>query len=381
MSQKPVLRAWRRITILRTWISQQARQLSIFERVIVANSVIIVLATVAGWWLTQHNAEVYHFIIDTTFIGLAALAGVIVNFLLLRAAFAPLRRVLTTIQAVERGDLSARVDVRAGDADTATLARAFNGMLDRLAEMRDEAAGLTLRAQEEERRRLALELHDQTGQSLTALTLHAQAIGQTLANEHSAVAIRAGAQAERLNALAQHTLAEVQAIARQLRPSLLDDLGVVAALNWLAEDADERLSVVAQVKIVGAELKAGARLPAEIETALYRIAQESLTNAVRHGKARRVAIALLSSAQALSLTIADDGAGFALGDAMAERTSGGLGIHGMRERARLLGGSLRLRSAPGHGCVVRAKIPICWAHQLPAASTPLAQDMEAAHAS
>ena len=167
--------------------------LSIFERVIVANSAIIVLATAAGWWLTQHNAEIYHFIIDTTFIGLAALAGVVVNFILLRAAFAPLRRVLTTIQAVERGDLSARVDVRAGDADTATLARAFNGMLDRLAEMRDEAAGLTLRAQEEERRRLALELHDQTGQSLTALTLHAQAIGQTLAHECSVAAIRARA--------------------------------------------------------------------------------------------------------------------------------------------------------------------------------------------
>ena len=177
---------------LRARISQQAQGLSIFERVIVANSAIIILATVAGWWLTQHNAEVYHFIIDTTFIGLAALSGVVVNFILLRAAFAPLRRVLTTIHAVEQGKLSARVDVRAGDADTATLARAFNGMLDRLAEMRDEAAGLTLRAQEEERRRLALELHDQTGQSLTALTLHAQAIGQTLAHEQSDAAIRAG---------------------------------------------------------------------------------------------------------------------------------------------------------------------------------------------
>src|SRR5262245_36825471 len=98
---------------LRAPISQWARALSIFERVIVANSAIIVLATVAGWWLTQHNAEVYHFIIDTTFIGLAALAGVVVNFILLRAAFAPLRRVLATIHAVERGDLSARVGVRA----------------------------------------------------------------------------------------------------------------------------------------------------------------------------------------------------------------------------------------------------------------------------
>jgi two-component system, NarL family, sensor histidine kinase UhpB len=374
-------RAHTGLAALRARVSQQARGLSIFERVIVANSVIIVLATVAGWWLTQHNAEVYHFIIDTTFIGLAALAGVVVNFILLRAAFAPLRRVLTTIQAVEHGNLSARVDVRVSDADTATLARAFNGMLDRLAEMRDEAAGLTLRAQEDERRRLALELHDQTGQSLTALTLHAQAIGQTLAHEQSEAAIRAQLQAERLNALAQRTLAEVQAIARQLRPSLLDDLGVVAALSWLAADAEERLGVSARVKIDGNELEGGARIPAEIATALYRIAQESLTNAVRHGKVRHVAIALRSSAQALTLIIADDGAGFTPGDTTAGRESGGLGLYGMRERARLLGGSLRLRSAPGCGCVVRATIPMRWSHAPDTEHKDQTQDLEAAHVS
>jgi two-component system sensor histidine kinase UhpB len=381
MTQGPLSRARVEVAALRARIGQQARGLSIFERVIVANSVIIILATVAGWWLTQHNAEVYHFIIDTTFIGLAALAGVVVNFILLRVAFAPLRRVLVTIQAVERGDLSARVDVRAGDADTATLARAFNGMLDRLSEMRDEAAGLTLRAQEEERRRLALELHDQTGQSLTALTLHAQAIGQTLAPEESDAAIRARSQAERLNALAQRTLVEVQAIARQLRPSLLDDLGVVAAPLWLAEDAEERLGVSARMKIAGDDLESGARIPAEIETALYRIAQESLTNAVRHGKARRIAIKLRSSAQGLTLTIADDGMGFAPGDEAPRREGGGLGVHGMRERARLLGGTLRLRSAPQRGCVVRATIPMRQPYEPASPPNDLTPDMEAAHVS
>jgi two-component system, NarL family, sensor histidine kinase UhpB len=381
MTQDPLSRARVELAALRARIGQQAQGLSIFERVIVANSAIIVLATVAGWWLTQHNAEVYHFIIDTTFIGLAALAGVVVNFILLRVAFAPLRRVLVTIQAVERGDLSARVDVRAGDADTATLARAFNGMLDRLSEMRDEAAGLTLRAQEEERRRLALELHDQTGQSLTALTLHAQAIGQTLAHEESGAAIRARSQAERLNALAQRTLVEVQAIARQLRPSLLDDLGVVAALLWLAEDAEERLGVSARMKIAGDDLESGARIPAEIETALYRIAQESLTNAVRHGKARCIAIKLRSSAQGLTLTIADDGTGFAPGDEAPRREGGGLGVHGMRERARLLGGTLRLRSATQRGCVVRATIPMRRPYEPASPPNDLTPDMEAAHVS
>ena len=134
-------------------------------------------------------------------------------------------------------------------------------------------------------------------------------------------------------------------------------------------------------EIAGDELEAGARIPAEIETALYRIAQESLTNAVRHGKARRIAIKLRSSAQALTLTIADDGAGFASGGAAASREGGGLGLYGMRERSRLLGGSLRLRSAPGHGCVVRATIPLRWSYESAAVPQDETHDMEATHVS
>jgi signal transduction histidine kinase len=202
-----------------------------------------------------------------------------------------------------------------------------------------------------------------------------------LAHEQSDAAIRARGQAERLNALAQRTLVEVQAIARQLRPSLLDDLGVVAALSWLAGDAEERLGGSARVKIAGDELESGARVAAEIETALYRIAQESLTNAVRHGKARHVAIKLRSSAQALTLTIADDGAGFVLGNTVASREAGGLGLYGMRERSRLLGGSLWLRSAPGRGCVVRATIPVRWSFEPAVVPEDETDDMEAAHVS
>ena len=203
-------------------------------------------------------------------------------------------------------------------------------MLDRLEEMHRESAARVLRAQEEERRRLALELHDQTGQSLTALALHAAAIAQRLEHEHSAAAIQARQQAEHLGLLAQRTLTEVQALSRQLRPPLLDDVGLEAALRWLAEDASERLKTTVTVRITTADAPGapGAinsaqaaededsrndppRLPADIETALFRIAQESVTNAVRHGHAQHITIALSSTApDLLTLQVHDDGYGF-----------------------------------------------------------------------
>jgi two-component system sensor histidine kinase UhpB len=391
-----------RLPAVRVW--PWLRQISTFERVIAANSVIIILDTVAGWWITQHNPETYHYLIDTSFIALAALLGLIVNFALLRAAFAPLHGVLATIRAVEQGDLGARARTRESDPDALALARAFNAMLDRLALARDDAAARVLRAQEEERRRLALELHDETGQSLTALTLHAEAIAQRLTSEQSAAARQARLQATHLATLAQRTLAEVQALSRQLRPPMLDDLGLVAALRWLAEDARERLGVQVQVCTRGVvdysvpeqedsprELAAqngvgrraaqpnpkqlpATRLPTEVETALFRIAQESVTNAVRHGQARQVRSALRQTATRVTLVIADNGRGFdsPAGDLglLGRLAQQGQGLQGMAERARLLGGTLSVRSWPGRGCVVRVAI------RLPAEHTAGASDRQ-----
>jgi two-component system sensor histidine kinase UhpB len=397
------------------------RQVSTFEKVIVANSAIIVLVTAAGWWITQHNPETYHYLIDTGFIALAALLGLIVNFALLRAAFAPLHSVLATIRAVEQGDLEARAEAHASDADALALARAFNAMLDRLAQARDETAARVLLAQEEERRRLALELHDQTGQSLTALTLHAEAIAQRLSGESSDAAEQARLQAGRLAALAQRTLVEVQSLSRELRPPALDDLGLPVALRWLAEDASERLGVQVEVRVRGVARVCAAdldertsppmglvrwpagdpsrsvaaadsrdRLPDEMETALFRIAQESLTNAVRHGRAQHVSMVLRRTQSRVMLTVADDGCGFdplTAGMRQPGRSERrGLGIEGMAERARLLGGTVRLRTRPGRGCVVRITAPLQPGHvpatrpgganvpHLPSADVPVGAD-------
>lgn len=351
------------------------RRLTTFERVIVANSAIIVVGTAAGWWITQHNPEPYHYLIDTTFIALAAVICVLVNFLLLRAAFAPLHGVLATIRSIEAGDVEARAPSDVADADARTLARAFNDMLDRLAHAHREAAVRVLQAQEDERRRIALELHDETGQSLTALTLHAEVVHQLLSAMPGDAAGDARRQVERLGALAQRTLAEVQALSRQLRPPLLDDLGLPAALRWLAEDARERLRLAVDVRVSGMadredrmddDAADGCALAAEdaahrdaVETALFRVAQECLTNAARHGRARRVRIALRLSPERAWLTVVDDGAGFTPRRPPARPDARrGLGLEGMRERLRLLDGQLRIRSHPGRGCAIRAVVPL-----------------------
>jgi two-component system, NarL family, sensor histidine kinase UhpB len=377
-------------------ITARLRTLNTFEKVIIANSGIILLDTLAGWWITQNNPEAYHYLIDTAFIALAVVLGLVINFALLRAAFAPLRAVFTTIRAVEGGDLEARAPENvASDPEVAVLARTFNAMLDHLEQARQDTASRVLRAQEEERRRLALDLHDQTGQSLTALALHAAAIAQRLAGEETQAAAQARREADKLRALAQRTLEEVQALSRQLRPPLLDDLGLLAALRWLAEDVRERLHLTAQVQVRGMsddsppdyhsvpaplalnhpdtshagstprlEQSSPAHLSSETEIALLRIAQESLTNAARHGKAQRVRLALRRASAEVCLTIADDGVGFDLAhveppaQARDAAVRPGLGLDGMRERARLLGGRVWIRSSPGRGCVVRAVIPL-----------------------
>lgn len=348
---------------------------STFEKAILANSGIILLVTVAGWWITQHNPETYHYLIDTAFIAAAAVGALFVNYLLMRAAFRPLHTVLRTMRAVEEGDLTARATADEKDMDALAFARGINAMLDRLEGARDETAARVLRAAEAERRRIALELHDQTGQSLTALTLHAQTIVQGLEDASPRGIERARRQAERLSELAQRTLEEVQALSRQLRPPMLDELGLAAALRWLGDDASQRLG--AEVR-VAARLR--ARLPREAETALYRIAQESVTNAVRHGRARHIRICLRERDRRIVLLVADDGGGFDPATAAARRRDG-LGLEGMRERARLAGGTLRVRSGPGRGCVVAATVPATSPLAGDAVEPPITPAVAAAHPS
>jgi two-component system sensor histidine kinase UhpB len=341
--------------------------LSLFEKVILANSLVLVGEALAGLWVTSHNIESHHYLIDTTFIVLAALFSLLVNMLLLRASFRPLFSLLHTIRAVGSGETEERALVTSSDPEIGELARAFNSMLDRLETARREQAMLILQAQEEERRRLALELHDESSQNLTALLVHTEILSQSLhALPGTTITADARAQLDEglkyLSGLTQRTLDNVRTLAQQLRPSVLDDLGLQAAFRWLAEDARQRLQLTVELQVSGIEDAARTRpaggqaafsRPAPHETVLFRIAQESLTNIARHAHAHRVCISLKQDREYISLQVRDDGCGF---DPLLHRK--GLGIFGMHERAALLDGTFTIQSHPGEGTLVQAALPL-----------------------
>ncbi len=339
----------------RAWF--QRWHLSLFEKVILVNSVMLIGEALAGLWVTSHNLEAHHYLIDTSFIVLATLLTLFTNVILLRVSFLPLFGLLATIREVSGGKTRARASVTTSDPQIGELAHAFNTMLDRLETARREQTTLILQAQEEQRRSIALELHDETGQNLTALLIHAEVLHQSLqALPEPAIAQEVRRQMgdglAQLAKLTQDTLENIRLLAQQLRPSVLDDLGLLAALRWLVEDSQQRLHLAVELE-VDAKEQQWRQLPPVYETALFRIAQESLTNVARHAHAQRAWISLRHEQGQLRLQIRDDGRGYTPGQEQA-----GLGVFGMRERASLLGGTLTVLSHSGQGTTVLAILPL-----------------------
>src|SRR5216684_2169468 len=335
-------------------------RLSLFEKVILVNSLMLIGLALAGLWVTSHNLEVHHYLIDTSFIVFATLLSLLINVLLLRASFRPLFSLLRTIRAVSAGEMDTRAADRPSDSEIGELARAFNTMLDQLEKARREQAMLILQAQEEERRRLARELHDESSQNLTALLIHTEILNQTLQGTIVAEEARARLRGELqyLTQLTQGTLENIRTLALQLRPGVLDDLGLLAALRWLAEDIRLRLQLPVELDLEPVENSIRQQgLTALYETTLFRIAQESLTNAARHGHAQHLSLSLKQEQRAVRLQVRDDGCGF---DPSSKHT--GLGIAGMRERAASLGGKVIIVSVPGQGTSVEACLPLPTEH-------------------
>lgn len=207
--------------------------------------------------------------------------------------------------------------------------------------------GSLLSAQDQERRRIARELHDQAGQALAATIVGLRRL-------QGARSLReAKGHATRLRRGLVAALVELGRVARGLHPGMLDDLGLGPALKRHASDVAEALGIPIRVRITGL----ARRLPLPIETALFRIAQEALTNVARHAHASRVDIALVRSPAAARLVVRDDGRGF---DPAARRTGKrrSLGLLGIRERAAVLAGSAAIEASPGHGTTVVVTLPV-----------------------
>ncbi|MBI4279408.1 MAG: GAF domain-containing sensor histidine kinase [Armatimonadetes bacterium] len=202
-------------------------------------------------------------------------------------------------------------------------------------------------AQEDERRRIARELHDEAGQALTALILNLEMAERAAQGEEQL-------RLQRLRTIAEQTLSEIRKLIYDLRPTILDDLGLPAAIRWYVKESVERQGVQVAVHLSGLE----RRLPGHMETAVFRIIQEALTNVVKHAGATRATVRVDASAGQITLAVEDNGRGFQAAVTRTASVDGGMGLIGMRERAELLGGQWHVRSAPGQGTAVTVKIPL-----------------------
>jgi two-component system sensor histidine kinase UhpB len=268
--------------------------------------------------------------------GLATLATLLGNWLLLHRRFAPLERLISRMESADLGAGAPPAAPTPGASDEVRrLNSAFARMMQRLEAERRAAGAAVIQAQERERRRIAHDLHDEVNQALTAVSLRLQA---TI--ERAPRPLRA--ELDETRRLATRAMGELLAIARQLRPAVLDDHGLIAALQAQVRDFGEQTGLAAELSIEG-ELP---DLSVEQQLAIYRITQEGLSNIARHAGATRAQVTLRARPQPL-LSIADDGCGPPEGEHPP-----GLGISGMRERALAAGARLQIGPAPRGGTLV-----------------------------
>ena len=318
----------------RGWLRSPAGAL--FRRLFVLNAIVFTLGTLALALLPATiSAPVVWTEIPTWVCGLLVILGA--NALVLRMSLAPLDALARLMQRVDRLWMAERLDER-GNGDLSELVMTFNAMLDRLQAERAAAGASVLAAQESERQRIARELHDEIGQSLTVALL-----GLKRAVDRAPVALRPELQS--VQETIRASLTEVRVIARRLRPGVLEDLGLQSAITALCNEFSEA-SGVRVTRTVDPMLPC---LSADAELVCYRVAQEGLTNVARHAHATQVDVSLTATGDSLVLCIADNGRGGA--------EQQGAGIEGMRERALLVGATLSLTSPPGGGTMVRLMIP------------------------
>jgi two-component system sensor histidine kinase UhpB len=270
----------------------------------------------------------------------------LVNMMMIQRRFTPLERLIERIEAVDPAEPQSFDTEDAaggfGSEEVDRLAATFRRLLGRIEAERRRSGRLALRAQEEERKRLARDLHDEVNQALTAILLRLQAVSQ------DAAPAVAGELAE-VRQLVNQAMDELLRLARQLRPTALDDHGLYSAIEGQVRRFSSQTGIEADLRVHGEP----TQLDPDREIAVFRIAQEALANVARHAGASSVDVDVAPlGPKGVALTVRDDGRGF---DGDGSRS--GLGLNGMAERARLVGGELDIESRPGGGTAVSLRVP------------------------
>jgi len=329
----------------------------ILYKILIANSIIVAVGAVVGTWLTAQHAIDAAGRLRWEWIAPFGIGGLLVsalaNLIILKAAFMPLAALERAVDQVRQGSRHVRAR-KAIFTDPAfdKLTDTLNAMLDTIERYSQQLTAFAQRvvmAQEEERKRIARDLHDDTGQALTSILIRLR----VLEKARDAQQIRAGI--EELRELTAQAIDNVRRMARQLRPPALDDLGLVATLKDYIRDLASSLNIAIDFQVSDYDL----RLPPEVELVIYRVIQEALTNVARHAQATRATVSLTSHNATVIATVEDNGCGFDVKQVLATRDRG-LGLFGMQERAALVGGRLHIDSQIGRGTRIVIEVPSSW---------------------
>lgn len=302
---------------------------------------------------------VWSFVATALFV---SVVGIVAAVILTRVLTRPIQELVTLTQKVAKGNLSVQGTVRSED-EIGVLTQAFNKMTQSLGENHREREELLIKlkekeamriqlleklmiAQEEERKRISRELHDETSQALTSLMVSLKVL------ESEASICSVGERLQEMRQVVSQTLDEVHHMARELRPSVLDDMGLIPALERYVRDYEQKYGIEVDFHTTGFD---GQRVSAQAEVALYRIIQEALTNVAKYAQAQSVSVLLDWRENWVTAIVEDNGIGFDPRN-VTSSPSHGLGLFGMQERASLLGGSLKIESQLGAGTTVFIKI-------------------------
>jgi two-component system sensor histidine kinase UhpB len=337
-------------------IQAQLASLPILYKVLIANALVVFAGAVVGTYTTVRFVN--EDIVPTReglvllFGGLGVVLSLAVNYWVLKVAFEPLDSLERVATAVRNGDFSARTEPwRFGDPQLLRFSETFNKTLDELQRDREQIqllANQVIRAQEDERQRVSRELHDDTAQVLFAQLLRLTALKSSTNDQVRDTA-------KEMEDMTVEAIESVRRLALELRPPALDDLGLREALGALVQRFEDQSDIKVDYKIAGHR----ERLSGEIELVLYRVAQEAMTNVLKHAGATSVVVDLIRTPDNVALSVTDNGKGFDPIIPMVRDGRGlGLGLFGMEERVQLVGGTLSITAVDPHGTRVTASIPI-----------------------
>lgn len=337
---------------MKDWI----RRFPLRYKVLVANIIVVVVGALVGTWLTANvvsrNEGLRIVALAISFAIIGGLISVYINLRVIKAALKPLDDIVATAEAVRAGDLSARTGVDPmRDGELEQIVRSFNGALDQVENDRAHIQQLVNRvidAQEDERKRIARELHDDTSQVLFAQLLRVSAMKSSENPE-----IRD--MAEHLETMFAESMEAVRRIGHELRPPSLDDLGLLEATGALVQRMSERSGI--EIAYIASGVH--ERVDPAVELVLYRVAQEALTNMWKHAQATGASVTIRRHGEVLELVVEDNGRGFDLeSDKVSDGRGLGLGLFGMQERVELVNGTLEVIGKNNPGTRLRALIPI-----------------------